>query len=140
MSRENELPGNMSNSISALTAEDLQDMAHYLQMLLQLMIVDGRLHPAEQARFKDYAIRLGYSERFIDETMASALTNRHMKRSPHRFHSQETAMQFLKDAVLLARCDGILHDEERNWLEEAAEINGLDAEDVFLILAESEKD
>lgn len=140
MSGKNETPGNMNNSISELTAEDLQDLAHYLQMFLQLMIADGHLHPAEQARFKDYAIRHGYSERFIDESMASALTNRHMKRSPHRFHSQETAMQFLKDAVRLARCDGILHDEERAWLEEAAEINGLDAEDVFLILADTEKD
>mgnify|MGYP005853445557 CR=1 FL=1 len=128
------------SSPDTLTAEDLQDMAHYLQMLLQLMIADGHLHPAEQARFKEYAIRHGYAGRFIDETMASALTNRHMKRSPHRFHSQRTAMQFLKDAVRLARCDGILHDEERNWLEEAARVNGLNVEDVFLILANTEKD
>jgi uncharacterized tellurite resistance protein B-like protein len=130
----------MSHTFSGFTAEDLQDMARYMQMLLQLMIVDGHLHPAEQARFKDYATRQGYSERFIDETMASALTNRHMERSPHRFHCRETARQFLKDAVQLARCDGILHDEEKAWLEEAAAINGISARDIFLVPADSKQD
>ncbi len=140
MQEESERLDSMNPTTFKMTAEELQDRAHYLQMLLQIMMADGHLHPAERARLKEYALQHGYSERFIEETMASALTNRHMSRSPHRFHSQETARQFLKDAVQFARCDGILHEKERNWLQKAAEVNGLDAEDVSLILADSKTD
>ena len=108
------------------TAEDLQDVGLYLQGLLQIMAADDHLHETEKELVKQYALRAGFEEKYIERNIDTALSNKYFVRLPPRFHSRDTAEDFLLEAARIAVCDGSLHLQEEEWLRKAVEKNDLD--------------
>jgi hypothetical protein len=109
-----------------LSGSDLQDVGLYLRGLVQLMAADHNLDPSQRERIRAYAMEQGFDPGFVEDAMDSVLDNEHFPRTPPRFHNAGTALSFLRDAALLALCDGVLHPREESWLLEAARHNGVD--------------
>jgi hypothetical protein len=112
--------------VAPVSGPDLQDVGLYLRGLVQLMAADRNLDAAQKRRIHAYAAEQGFDARFIENAMDSVLDNEHFPQTPPRFHSPDTALRFLRDAVLLALCDGVLHPREQQWLLAAARQNGID--------------
>lgn len=118
-----------------LTAEDYQDLGHYLQGLLQVMAADNHLHEEQKARIRQFAAKHSFEKGYVERAIQTVLENPHIPRIPPRFHSKHTAQMFLAEAVELALCDGELHPAERQWLSDAALRNGFSADTVDSMLS-----
>ncbi len=108
-----------------MSGQDLQDMGLGLLSLLQIMAADGHLHEAEQTRIREFGRTRGFEARYVDEIIATALTNTHLSKVPPTFNSQVAARDFLRSARDLALCDGHLHPNEEAWLTSFAKANGI---------------
>ena len=115
-------------------SEDLQDIGFYLRGLLQVMAADNHLHEKEKNKIKKYAESMGFEKEYIEKTIQNLLENKHMPRMPDQFHSKKTAETFLKEAIQMAVCDGILHPLEQKWLLRAAKKNEIDEQYVLNLM------
>ncbi|MBE7439547.1 MAG: tellurite resistance TerB family protein [Spirochaetales bacterium] len=116
----------MKESVLEIGGLDLQDQGLYLQGLLQVMISDDTLDPRQRQRIMQFATDRGFEKTYVENTMDSVMGNRFFPRTPPVFNSKETARSFLTEAYALALVDGILHPREKQWLENAARLNGLE--------------
>jgi tellurite resistance protein len=106
--------------------QDLQDVGLHLRGLVQVMVLDRVLDATQSERVRAFAARHGFDAAYVDAAIESALDNEHFPRMPPRFNRRETAEEFLREAVVVALCDGELHAREREWLIEAARHNDVD--------------
>ena len=112
---------------------DLQDIGLYLRGLVQVMAADHALDAAQRKRVLAFAVRHGFDTGYVEASIASVLENDHFPRLPPRFNHRATAEQFLREAAIVALCDGALHPRERDWLLEAARHN--DVEEAVVLEA-----
>ncbi len=105
---------------------DLQDVGLYLRGLVQVMAADEVLDDAQKERVRAFAARHGFDMAYVDAAIESVLDNEHFPRLPPRFNRRETAAEFLREAAVVALCDGALHPRERAWLLAVARRNDLD--------------
>ncbi len=118
-----------------LTGPELQDRGLHLRGLVQMMAVDRVLDAAQRAHIHAWAAEHGFDPAYGDAAIDSALENRHFPTEPPRFSTREAAEAFLRDAALVAVCDGEFHPEERAWLLAAARANGIDAQQALQAIA-----
>ena len=100
-----------------------------------MMAVDRVLDAAQRAHIHAWAAGHGFDPAYVDDAIDSALENRHLPTEPPRFSTRAAAEMFLRDAALLAVCDGEFHPQERAWLLAAARANGVDAESALHAIA-----
>jgi len=117
----------MKHSVLEIDGLDLQDQGLYLQGLLQVMISDETLDPRQRAHILEFATRRGFEKTYVENTIDSVIGNRFFPRTPPVFNSKETARSFLSEAHELALVDGVLHPREKQWLQKAAELNGIES-------------
>ena len=121
------------SSVRADSGPDLQDIGLYLRGLVQVMAADHILDAAQRERVLAFAARHGFDPGYVDAAIASVLENEHFPRLPPRFNHRATAEEFLREAAVVALCDGALHPRERDWLLEAARHN--DVEEAVVLEA-----
>lgn len=114
---------------------DLQDVGLYLRGLVQVMAADHVLSDAQRARVRAFAARHGFDTSYVDSAIDSVLANDHFPRLPPRFARRATAEEFLREAAIVALCDGELHPREQAWLLEVAHHNDVDEALVLEALA-----
>jgi tellurite resistance protein len=114
------------SSARAHSGPDLQDIGLYLRGLVQVMAADHTLDTRQRERVLAFAARHGFDTAYVEGAIASVLENQHFPRLPPRFNHRATAEEFLREAAVVALCDGALHPRERDWLLEAARHNGVE--------------
>jgi tellurite resistance protein len=122
------------SSVRAHSGPDLQDIALYLRGLVQMMAADHALDAGQRERVLSFAARHGFDAGYVEAAIASVLANAHFPLLPPRFNHRATAEEFLREAAVVALCDGALHPREREWLLEAARHNDVEEAVVLEVL------
>ncbi len=117
-----------------LNGPELQDRGLHLRGIVQMMAVDRVLDAAQRAHIQAWAAEHGFDAGYVDASIDSVFENRHFLTAPPRFSSRPAAEAFLREAALVALCDGEFHPQEREWLLEAAAANGIDAEVALRVI------
>ena len=107
---------------------ELQDRGLHLRGIVQMMAVDRVLDAAQRAHIQAWAAEHGFEAAYVDASIDSVFENEHFVTAPPRFSSRPAAEAFLREAALVALCDGEFHPMEREWLLAAANANGIDAQ------------
>ena len=103
-----------------LTGPELQDRGLHLRGIVQMMAVDRVLDAVQRAHIQAWAAEHGFDAGYVDASIDSVFENRHFLTAPPRFSSRTAAEAFLREAALVAVCDGEFHPQEREWLLAAA--------------------
>jgi hypothetical protein len=101
------------------------------------MAADHVLDAGQRERVLAFAARHGFDPGYVESAIASVLENEHFPRLPPKFNHRATAGEFLREAAVVALCDGALHPRERDWLLEVARHNDVE-ETVVLEALEAE--
>ena len=101
-----------------------------------MMAADRVLDAAQRAHIQAWAAEHGFDAAYVDASIDSVFENRHLLPAPPRFSSRPAAEAFLREAALVALCDGEFHPEEREWLLAAANANGIDAQVALQVIEE----
>jgi hypothetical protein len=104
---------------------DFQDKGKYFRGLLILIGKDDNIQKDERKSILRICDKLGFDSKFCDDEINEFFENTFIDKSPPEFSSQETAYNFLKDAIDLSLVDNEFHTEELVWLESVAIANGI---------------
>ncbi|MCW8849965.1 MAG: hypothetical protein OQJ81_08310 [Melioribacteraceae bacterium] len=104
---------------------DFQDKGKYFRGLLILIGKDDNIQKDERKSILRICDKLGFESKFCDDAINEFFENTFIDKSPPEFSSQETAYNFLKDAIDLSLVDNEFHTEELIWLESVAIANGI---------------
>jgi hypothetical protein len=104
------------------------DAGEYLRGLLLLIGKDRTITEVEKHLMKRIGKTLGFEREFCDNAIRDILENKYIVDTPPKFSTNELAMKFIKDGLVLAFSDDKLHTAEAEWLRSTAEKNGLDLE------------
>lgn len=111
-------------------------LASELLLLLHVIFVDGRQHPAEFAAFKEIAFRnfgippeeipevAEYLKDFAYETTTKQAANMLAEMAPER------RVSLLRDLMQVACADKTLHEAETAMIQRVADILGITAEEL----------
>ena len=120
-----------------VTGSEFQDRGLHLRGLVQMMAVDRVLDAAQRAHIHAWAAAHGFDAAYVDAAIDSVFENQHFPTAPPRFSNRPAAEAFLREAALVAVCDGEFHPQEREWLLAAAQVNGIDAQEALRAIEES---
>lgn len=112
----------MSMNISIL------DGSNYFRGLLILIRRDRTVTDTEVALLQRIGKTLGFEKEFTDNAIQDILENTYIDETPPRFTSETLAEKFVRDGLLIACSDRVLHPSEEQWLRTAAAANGLTAQ------------
>ena len=107
---------------------ELQARAPHPRGMVQRRAVDRVLDAAQRAHIQAWAAEHGFDPASVDASIDSVFENPHFQTDPPRFSSRPAAEAFVREAALVASCDGEFHPQEREWLLGAAHVNGNDAQ------------
>lgn len=118
-----------------LNGPELEDRGLHLRGIVQMMAVDRVLDAAQRAHIQAWAAERGFDAAYVDASIDSVFENAHFVTDPPRFNSRLAAEAFVREAALVASCDGEFHPQEREWLLGAAHVNGIDAQAVLQVVS-----
>jgi uncharacterized tellurite resistance protein B-like protein len=104
------------------------DRSSYLKGLLITARKDNQLSETEISIIKKIATRLGFSSDFFEETISNLLHNKYITEEPIVFSDKSIAKSFIEDGLKLALSDDKISDDETNWLNDTAKVNGIENE------------
>lgn len=104
------------------------DRSNYLKGLFITAKLVGNLNKKEKEILKEISDRLGFSRDFYDETIRNLQRNKYIKQDQIKFSSKEIALSFIEDALAISLSNGSLNENEKNWLKQISEINGIEQE------------
>ncbi|MBN2423622.1 MAG: TerB family tellurite resistance protein [Calditrichaceae bacterium] len=107
---------------------NLMDRSNYFKGLLLLSKKDNKITPEEKESLLHLGRLLEFSEEFCTETIDELLHNNHIKETPVEFSNEECAKLFLKDGLKISFVDHVIDKKEFDWLQQVADINGIDDE------------
>ena len=100
--------------------------SNYFKGLLLLIRKDRKIAESEVELMKRIGKALGFGKEFCDNAIRDVLENEYIEDAPPKFSTEELAIKFVKDGLLLAFSDNEFHPSEEEWLRSTAEKNGLD--------------
>ena len=103
-----------------------QEGSEYFRGLLVLIGKDRVITESEITLMKRVGKALGFDKTFTEEAINSILENSYIKSEPPIFSTEELSKRFLRDGLAIARSDNGIHKVEAEWLQVAAEVNGID--------------
>jgi len=130
--------GHASFAWMPVNGPELQDRGLHLRGIVQMMAVDRVLDAAQRAHIQAWAAAHGFDAAYVDASIDFVFENQHFPTAPPRFSTRLAAEAFLREAALVALCDGEFHPQEREWLLAAANANSIDAKAALQIIEESE--
>lgn len=101
------------------------DRSSYLKGLLITARKDNQLTESEISIIKKFAVRLGFSTDFLEETISNLLENKYITEEPIKFSNKDIAISFIEDGLKLALSDDEIGKEELVWLNVTAKSNGI---------------
>ena len=101
------------------------DRSSYLKGLLITARKDNQLTESEIAIIIKFAVRLGFSTDFLEETITNLLENKYITEEPIKFSNKNIAISFIEDGLKLALSDDVIGKEELVWLQATAKSNGI---------------
>jgi hypothetical protein len=108
------------------------------------LLVISRRDRVIDDREREFLIRIGtmldFDKRFCEATIDELLSNPNISRSPIVFPNETILECFFRDALRLARVDGVVHPLELRWLKETAHANGRSVHWLNKIIREFPKD
>lgn len=105
----------------------LADRSNYYRGLLILIRKDNIITEEEKATLLRLGEILQFNRSFCEDTIRDLLNNPHFDESPPKFSSQAVAEMFLQDGIRVAFADHNLHKAEFKWMQEIADLNGVNA-------------
>jgi hypothetical protein len=104
------------------------DASNYFKGLLVLIARDRIVTEPEMDLMRRIGKSLGFEKRFCQNAINDILDNSYVDRTPPVFPNKALAMMFIKDGLTVSYSDHDIHPFEDEWLREAAEKNGIDAQ------------
>ncbi|MFN0158157.1 MAG: hypothetical protein ACKVRP_08825 [Bacteroidota bacterium] len=106
----------------------VREGSDYFRGLLLLIRKDRKISEPEIILMKRIGKALGFEKDFCDNAIQEILENKHVSIEPPKFSTNDLAMKFIKDGLMLADSDNEIHAFEEAWLKTTAENNGIDVE------------
>ncbi len=105
---------------------DYCEKGRYFRGLLILIGKDRIIEKSERTMLLDIGENLGFDKKFCNDAILTFLGNPFINQKPPVFSSKTVTLNFLQDAINLAGVDNYIHDDERQWIENIAEINNVE--------------
>ena len=99
------------------------DRSRYLKGLLITARKDNQLTQSEKSIIKKFAMKLGFSLDFFEESISHLLENKYITEEPLIFSDKNIAKSFIEDGLKLAISGDVIGDEELAWLNQTARVN-----------------